>query len=159
MTEVHTSSDTPSQNLKAGGDVPDSVPWMSRELEYWFPASITPAPLLPRAYSPQHLGNSQALRRGYCKGYKWNNQFPTIILSYPTEIIRQHFLTGVKLWTSVRYKRCLRWTGSGAQADGGNLGSKLPTKSLLLRRILHIPNILKFEVQPTHEVRAMYTAV
>lgn len=132
----------------------------AESLEYWFPASITPAFLLPHSYNPQHLGKSQALRRGYCKGYKHETTSFLPLLPHPTEIGHRKLcliLTEVKLWTLVRYKRAKQ--ARGAQADGGILGSKSPTKPLLLCQILHIPNILKSEVQPTHELRAVYTAV
>lgn len=43
------------------------------------------------------------------------------------------------------------------QADVKILGSKSPPKPLLSCKILHIPNILKSQVQPTHELRAVYT--
>lgn len=65
-------------------------------------------------------------------------------------------LTELKLWTSVRYSQHLSQLGVRAQADGRILGSKSPPESLLLHKdLLHIPNILKFGVQPTGESRTI----
>lgn len=108
---------------------------------------------------PQHLEKRQALRRGDCEGDKnGNNQYRTTSLNRKKKATFHLILTELKPWTSVRYNKHLSQLGLRAQADGGILGSKSPPKSLLLHKnMLHIPNILKFGVQPIRELRTMYT--